>query len=207
MRETSIAKRAALLGVAVVFVPLVVLGQSQLGEPVVTPGLRFGVQVTPAFPGGELGEATDTGIGGRLRFANEYMFGRLGVAPGVSFQFLNFSLDFPAGFDEPSGSIQYFGVLPGVQVAGHLGMAAPFFGFGMGFDHFRSTGDFSDLQNAQGIDTSASGPGFEFAMGTDVWFSRGFGGHFGIQIHPGATEWENGDMKFTAFDLGFTAAF
>lgn len=197
--------RLLLAGLAVAHAPGVAWGQSQLGEPAVTPGVRLGIQMTPAFPGGDFASAADTGIGGRLRLGSEYMFGRLGVAPGVSVQFLRFHIDTDPGV--PKGSWWYVGVLPGVQVAAHLGMAAPFFGIGIGVDHFRPTTDLADTYEANGADRSATGAGFEFVLGSDVWLTSAFGLHFGLQAHPGAVEWEGQSIHFTAFDLGMTAAF
>jgi hypothetical protein len=86
-------------------------------------------------------------------------------------------------------------------------MAAPFFGVGVGVDHFWATQDLADAYEALGADRSATGAGFEFLVGSDVWLTPGMGMHFALQAHPGTVEWEGLSIHFTAFDLGITAAF
>lgn len=175
-----------------------------LGPPVAQPGWRFAPALTPAFPFGDFGDAYNFGIGFKARFGPEFMWGRFGLNPGGSFQFLRFGADSDVIGD---GYALAFAVQPDVKASIHLGMAAPYFLFGIGFDHFRGGGDAADIAEANGLETSGSGAGFAIGFGCDIWFTPGLALALGLEIHPTLVEINGGGGGFFAINLGATIAF
>src|SRR5262249_4507233 len=114
-------------------------GGPGLPRPFAREGWRLVTQVAPIFPMSDLGNTRDlmaasTGFSPRFNVGYEFMFGDIGITPGVAIQFARFGMEYQ------EGSVLYFGAQPNVQAALHLGRFAPYASLGVGVDHFRLSG-------------------------------------------------------------------
>jgi hypothetical protein len=172
------------------------------GLPALREGWRLMTQLAPIFPTSDLGNTRDlmaatTGFSPRINVGYEYLFGELGVTPGVAVQLARFGMEYQ------DGSVLYAGLQPNVQATLHLGRFAPYASVGVGVDHFHLTGDIANLLDVLGGNTSTTGIGFDVQVGANVAISPSTSLGLAWQIHPGFTTFKLDDTDRTGGSMAF----
>lgn len=177
-------------------------GGPGLPPPFAREGWRLDTQLAPIFPTSDLGDTRDlmaasTGFSPRLNVGYEYLFGDIGVTPGVALQFARFGMEYR------EGSVLYVGVQPNVQAALHLGRFAPYVSLGLGLDHFQLAGGIANLLDELGGNTAANGIGIDLQFGAHVAVSSSVSLGLAWQIHPGFTTFKLEDGDLTGGGMAF----
>jgi len=171
-------------------------------RPFAREGWRLVTQIAPIFPTSDLGDTRDlmaasTGFSPRIGVGYEYMFGDLGITPGLAVQFARFGMEYQ------DGSVLYVGLQPNVQAALHLGRFAPYASLGVGVDHFHLAGGIANLLGELGGNTSTTGVGVDLQFGANVFVTPSVSLGLAWQIHPGFTTFKLEDTDRTGGSMAF----